>query len=224
MENSTTNKGLKLWGASKIKKQQDKIAKSGTKLLAMIRENANQCLAHFKAHGDITLAERLLASLPPGMVVAGLAKWFKDFAPVKFDVKGKAEVTGKPEETKLEEAMGKDWTQDAEVKSRANRPFTQPNIAYFKGMMSRWASKVDKLNAEAPAGQRMTPEEVAVTKAWINGLVETGNTLTILRTGGDKAEIKPQNPKGESRSAVQRAKKAARDALASEVRPEQAAA
>lgn len=200
------NTSFKLLAASVIMKQQDQIAVTGTKMLEMIRENAQQCLAHFKAHGDITLAERLLASLPQGMVVAGLAKWFKDFAPVKFDAKGKAEVTGDHKETKLDEAAEKNWVEDAQVKDRANKPITKPTIAFFKGRIQGFVKQVDRFNESAPAAEKMTDQEVKTVKMWLSAISSFGNQVTVL-TDKDEPSVAAVNAKGESRGAVQAAKR-----------------
>lgn len=194
---------FKLWSTKDITKQQDQIAVTGTKMLVMIRENAQQCLAHFKQHGDITLAERLLASLPQGMVVAGLAKWFKDFAPVKFDAKGKAEVTGDPSETKLEEAAEKNWVEDAQVQDRANKPITKPTIAFFKGRIQGFVKQVDRFNESAPEKEKMTTQEVETVKMWLNAVTEFGNKVTVA---ADHKPVKEADSKGVSRAAVRAAK------------------
>lgn len=210
------NAELKLWSAAQITKQQDTIAVTGTKMLAMIRENANQCLAHFKAHGDITLAERLLASLPQGMVVAGLAKWFKDFAPVKFDAKGKAEVTGDPATTKLEEAQTKNWVEDAQVKDRATKPITKPTIAFFKGRIEGFVKQVDRYNESAGPQDKMTEAEVSQVKLFLGSVSEFAKKVTVLSHVAP--EVIPADSQGTSRAAVQAAKRGKRkgDPLASE--------
>lgn len=178
---------LKVWPAAKIKAQQDQIAVTGVKMLEMIRENAEQCLAHFKAHGDITLAERLLASLPNGMVVAGLAKWFKDFAPVKFDSKGKAEITDKEKikDIDLEAAQAKNWVDDSQVQDRANRPIEPFNPAMIKGRIKGMLAQLKK--AEEPggrgfglSGQTTTPEEQEKIKTACYNLVN--NTIKAMDT------------------------------------------
>jgi len=143
--------GFKLQPAKLIRAQQDTIAKTGVQLMAAIRANADQCLAHFQKHGDITLAERLIASVPRGIVVAGLAKWFKDFAPVSFDKEGKATVTGPKEDTKLDEAIQKDWTGDVQVMARATNPIEPIN---FKWIQSRIASLKSQLKKAAEQGGR----------------------------------------------------------------------
>lgn len=207
-----------LLAAAAIRKQQDQIAKLGTDMLELIHVNSIHCLAHFKEHGDITLAERLLASVPRGMVVAGLAKWFTDFAPVKFDQSGKATVTGKPSETKLEAAAEKDWTEDAAVKDRATRPIEPFNISFARKRISGLVSQYEKALAEGGRGVGVlneagefvpyTEEQKAQLLDYLKRAAATPVADLRATTEPDKV-VKPVNTKGESRTAVQKAKKMA---------------
>ena len=214
---------LILMSAAAIKKQQDTIAKLGTDMLELIRENSIQCLAHFKKHGDITLAERLLASVPRGMVVAGLAKWFADFAPVKFDQSGKATVTGKPSETKLEAAAEKDWTADASVRDRATRPIEPFNISFVKKRIMSLKSQYEKalkdggrgVGVQTEAGEFVpyTDEQKKQLEDFLSRLATTP-VADLKATESDTvikpSAVKPVNAKGESRAKVQTAKRSAR--------------
>lgn len=170
---------FKLWSAADIKAHQDTIATSGKALMTMIRDNGNQCLAHFKAHGDITLAERLLASLPNGVVVAGLAKWLQSHAPVKFDRDGKATVTGKPEETKLDEALAKDWVMDTQVQNRAKNPIEPMSPALIKGRIKGYLKQIEKAGETGGRGfVGKTPEEQKATQVACENLIN--KTILIM--------------------------------------------
>jgi hypothetical protein len=69
-----------LMNAADIGKRISKIARVGSSLQAEIHEIAVQTLGHIAAHGDYTLAVRLLDALPNGQRVKALAFWFNRFS------------------------------------------------------------------------------------------------------------------------------------------------
>lgn len=211
--NTKITTSFKLWNSAAITAQQDQIAKTGVKMLEMIRENMLQCAAHFQQHGDITLAERLLVSLPRGMIVAGVAEWFKQVAPVKFDEKGKATVTGDHKSTDMGKAETLDWTDNAEVKKRATKPITKPTIAFFKQRIQGFIKQVDRYNEQAPANEKMTDDEAKLVKLFLASVSEFANKVTLLP---QKEAVKAADSQGQSRAGVRAAKQKAKDDLASQ--------
>jgi hypothetical protein len=69
-----------LMDAAEIGKRISKIARVGASLQAEIHQIAVQTLGHIAAHGDYTLAVRLLDALPNGQRVKALAFWFGRFS------------------------------------------------------------------------------------------------------------------------------------------------
>lgn len=66
--------------AQEITKRIAKIAKVGVSLQAEIHEIAVQTLGHVAAHGDYTLAVRLVNSLPSGQRRQALCAWYRNFS------------------------------------------------------------------------------------------------------------------------------------------------
>lgn len=66
--------------SAEVAKRIAKIAKVGASLQAEIHEIAVQTLAHIAAHGDTTLAIRLLNGLPNGQRVKALGFWYGEMS------------------------------------------------------------------------------------------------------------------------------------------------
>jgi hypothetical protein len=80
---------FKLEGIDSIKKQITGIAKSGVRLIAAIQVAAMQVLAHACKHGDVTLAQSLVNSVPKHHKAA-LVAWLEVYGPFAYDSKTKA--------------------------------------------------------------------------------------------------------------------------------------
>ena len=60
------------------------IAKRGAKLDADIHSTAVQTLLHAEAHGDVTLATKLVGAMPKSGRVKGLIVWYHENSPLRF--------------------------------------------------------------------------------------------------------------------------------------------
>jgi hypothetical protein len=75
---------FKLETAESIKKQIAGIGRAGVRLIAAIQVSAVQVIAHAVAHGDITLAQSLVESVPKHHK-ATLVAFLENFGPFKWD-------------------------------------------------------------------------------------------------------------------------------------------
>ena len=168
----------------------DRSVKTTAKGLELIHEASVQCILHAEKHGDVTLAQKLMQDVKDnckGVVVAGLAKWFQDYSPVRLtsengEVKASLLKAGekgyKAFDTK---AASENVAMEApEVKNRAERPITKPTIAFFKQRISGFAKQVDRFQETAPEDQKMTQAEVNTIKLWLNSVTEFGNKVTVM--------------------------------------------
>ena len=69
-------------GTKSITRKITSIRTRGRKLDADIHTTALSCVYHAEQHGDVTLAERLMDSMPNGSRVKSLAVWLEDFFPM----------------------------------------------------------------------------------------------------------------------------------------------
>lgn len=158
--------------------------------LAGLHADMVQCMLHAEKHGDITLAEHLMQSVKDkckGVVVAGVAQWFDKFSPVKLtstDGVVKAELLKEGDKGykpfQSAEAEATPAMESKEVGARANRPITKPTIGYFKKRIAGFINQVDNFNKEAPENERMTDQEVKITKLWLNSVSDFGAKVTVM--------------------------------------------
>ncbi|AGW43585.1 hypothetical protein JG068_03 [Burkholderia phage JG068] len=70
--------------AAEMEKAIASIANRGKKLDADIHQAACSTLAHAINHGDVTLAQKLVAAMPKSARTKALAAWFVDFGPADW--------------------------------------------------------------------------------------------------------------------------------------------
>lgn len=76
-----------IWLKADIKKDQDGIKRSLTKLEAAIHANAIQCMMHAEEHGDTSLMRRLLIDIvdpKSGYRTQGLIAWMRHYSPMEL--------------------------------------------------------------------------------------------------------------------------------------------
>lgn len=76
-----------LWLKADIKKDQDGIKRSLTKLEMSIHANAIQCMMHAEQHGDTSLMRRLLIDIvdsKSGYRTQGLIAWMRTYSPMEL--------------------------------------------------------------------------------------------------------------------------------------------
>lgn len=92
-------------GAGAITQAITSIATRGKKLEKDIHVIAVSCLNHADKHGDITLANRLIAAVPTMARKNALRDWFLAFGKFSYDAKSKSLVFNKTGVTLLQDAM-----------------------------------------------------------------------------------------------------------------------
>ena len=95
----------------------DSIAKRGKKLDQDIHRAGVNCIHHIDKHGDITLAEKLIESMPKSARKKGLIVWFMDNSKLSYSEDEKKYIYDKSKKTNLERAMETPfWEHSQEVK------------------------------------------------------------------------------------------------------------
>lgn len=96
-------------GSAKIGSLIDSIANRGKKLDADIQRAALSVMAHHSQHGDVTLINRLVASMPKGSRVNALMRYIETFGAVRWDKDKKEFVHAKGKKFDLEAASARTW-------------------------------------------------------------------------------------------------------------------
>ena len=95
----------------------DSIAKRGQRLDNDIHKAGVNCIYHIDQHGDITLAEKLIESMPKSSRKKALVLWFMDNSKLSYNEEEKKYVYDKAKKTFLERAIEKPfWDHSQEVK------------------------------------------------------------------------------------------------------------
>lgn len=156
--------------------------------LVMIHTAAVQTMMHAEEHGDVTLCARLMQEVKDnckGVVVAGLADWFKKYSPVKLiveegKVKGTMLKPGEPgyKAFNVQEAEANPAMESKEVGDRANRPIEPFSIALVKKMIRGFESKLDKAIKE---GNREIVGDPELIRTFIKGVVKAADKVEVLK-------------------------------------------
>ena len=95
----------------------DSIASRGKRLDNDIHKAGVNCIYHIDQHGDITLAEKLIESMPKSSRKKALVLWFIDNSKLSYNEDEKKYVYDKTKKTFLERAIEKPfWDHSQEVK------------------------------------------------------------------------------------------------------------
>jgi len=104
--------GMKLiTGKAAIEAAIKSILTRGKKLDSDIHVAGVSCLNHIELHGDITLAVRLIDSMPKGSRVNALREWMNVHGKLRYNAETKEWSYAKDKTTLLEEAIATSWTE-----------------------------------------------------------------------------------------------------------------
>lgn len=185
---------VKLMSAANVRKSID----TNTRMIAVglvgLHADMVQCMLHAEKHGDITLAQYLMQQVRDnckGVVVAGIAQWFAKFSPIKLtsqDGVVNAELLKEGDKGykpfNSAEAETTPAMESREVTDRANRPIVKPTISYFKGRIAGFAKQVDNYNEKASDNEKLSADDAALIKTWLNAVTEFGNKVSVLNEDG----------------------------------------
>lgn len=145
----TTTTMKLLVGTAAIEKAIVSIQTRGKKLDHDIHVAAVSAMAHHDEHGDVTLVNRLVNSMPKGSRVNALRDFILTYGKVKYDQENKLFVHDKAGEFDLEGAAGICWTEF--------KP--EPEYVPFDALASvkQLIAKLDK--ADTTKGDKVTPEQ-----------------------------------------------------------------
>lgn len=60
------------------------VADHGKSFMALLHDTAVQVMLHVQKHHDTTMVDKLFTAIPPGVMVAGLKKWYTDNTPIRL--------------------------------------------------------------------------------------------------------------------------------------------
>ena len=110
-------KGFVAMDTAKLNALIDSIASRGKRLDNDIHRAGINCIYHIDQHGDITLAEKLIESMPKSSRKKALVLWFMDNSKLSYNEEEKKYVYDKSKKTSLERAIEKPfWDHSQEVK------------------------------------------------------------------------------------------------------------
>jgi hypothetical protein len=133
--------------AADVSKRIAKIGKSAQAVQKEIHEIAVQTLAHIAAHGDYTLAVKLLDNLPNGQRVKALAKWYNHFSngTVSFNFDPSVGWKGKLAKTRSIEDFDLDAAESTTFADLLpEKGYSTLTIEGFMAMLKRTADKDGK--------------------------------------------------------------------------------
>lgn len=115
---------FKLLSKTEIMKQIKGLGAEVKRLDDKIKDIALQCLAHAKAHGDVTLMDALIDELPKGYFNNGFRQWMNNNSPIRIDPK-----TGKIRQMKPGEPGFKPYNVEAAAETPMVKRETGANAA-----------------------------------------------------------------------------------------------
>lgn len=131
-------------GSAAISEAIDSIARRGKSLDRDIQVAALSAMQHHSEHGDVTLINRLVVSMPKGSRVNALRTFIETFGAVVYD-KNKF-VHSKSKTFRLDDAMQVLWT-DFKPET-AYQPITDP-AKLVNSLIARLEADVDKLGSQS---------------------------------------------------------------------------
>ena len=185
---------VKLLYAAKIGDLINRAVNKTSKGLALIHDAAVQTMLHAKKTGDVTLAARLMQEFKDnckGVVVAGLAEWFKANSPIKLtveegQVKGKLLKKGEPgyKDFDTVKAEAEPAMESKAVAGRTDRPIEPMSLAMLKGRLKGLADQVEKAASEGGRGfDGPTPEmqaaQARICRTFVENLVVLADKIDL---------------------------------------------
>lgn len=165
MTKATKTAAALIVGAAAIQKAITSIATRGAKLDADIQHAGLSVLAHIQAHGDYTLAERLVTAMPKGARKLALVEWMLAFGQVRKLEKGATDNAAiaeghifaydKARKTNMEGAAAMPWT---EFKKEAD-------VLTAFDAQAAVAAVLKRLSAASKGGLTIEHREEALTEA-----------------------------------------------------------
>lgn len=154
-------------GVAAIKSAIDSIARRGKKLDRDIQVAALSAMQHHVEHGDVTLINRLVDSMPKGSRVNALRAFIETFGAVRFDAESKKFVHVKGATFRLDDAMQIMWSEFKP--ETAYQPITDPF-----GRVVALVAAFEKDVAELGDASKVTPEMISALKSAKAEAIEAG--------------------------------------------------
>jgi hypothetical protein len=154
-------------GSGAIKAAIDSIARRGKKLDRDIQVAALSAMQHHVEHGDVTLINRLVDSMPKGSRVNALRAFIETFGAVRYDTESKNFLHIKGATFRLDDAMQIMWSEFKP--EAAYQPITDP----FK-RFDQLVGQFEKDMAEMGDASKVTPEMISALKSAKAEAIEAG--------------------------------------------------
>jgi hypothetical protein len=165
-----------------IKKQIATIGRTGVRLILAIQSAAIQCIAHTVKHGDITLANQLIAATPKHQR-ASLIAFFEVYGPFAY-MKADKQLAYFKGNKALKDVMGKDLSEeyvDALPKWDSMVKPPEPKSVYdVQEECDKFLTRIRKLAADSTLEVR--------NKTLLNEMLATYNKFVAKQALGDAAE------------------------------------
>ena len=145
-------------GAANIKAAIDSIERRGKKMDRDIQVAALSAMQHHVEHGDVTLINRLVASMPKGMRVNALRAFIETFGAVRYDAESKLFMHVKGGTFRIDDAMAVLWNEFKP--EAAYQPITDP----FK-RFDQLVSQFERDMKEMGDASKVTPDMIEALKS-----------------------------------------------------------
>lgn len=156
-----------LSSAAEIKAAIESIARRGKKLDQDIQVAALSSMQHHADHGDITLINRLVASMPNGSRVNALKAYIETFGAVRYDTESKIFTHNKGKSFDVNEAAKIMWT---DFKPEAEYvPINDPFVK-FDQLVTQFERDMTEMGEKS----KVTPEMIAALKSAKAEALEAG--------------------------------------------------
>jgi len=129
-------------GSKAIAEAIDSIARRGKKLDREIQIAALSAMQHHVEHGDVTLINRLIVSMPKGSRVNALRAFIETFGAVVYDSKSKKFVHSKTKAFRLDDAMRIMWTDFK--REQEYKPIADP-AKMVHSLIARMQTDINKM-------------------------------------------------------------------------------
>jgi hypothetical protein len=193
--------GIKLMSAKDIKALQDQAGTALVSGMKLLHDASVQTMLHVQKHHDTTLVDRLFTKVPPGVVVAGLRKWFEDNSPIRItstkDAAGNFSHIAKelkaddPDFTpyEVQKANDKTFGQDRATVDRANNPIEPWSLELAQKRIAGLLRSFDKDMSGEGQRKMAKGENPTVIRAALLSAMEGVNKLAVLDEGNRKGAI-----------------------------------
>ena len=154
-------------GAANIKSAIDSIERRGKKYDHDVQIAALSAMQHHVEHGDVTLINRLVGSMPKGSRVNALRAFIETFGAVRFDAESKLFVHVKGGTFRLDDAMAVMWNEFKP--EAAYQPITDP-FKRFDQLVSQFERDMKEMGDQS----KVTPEMIAALKSAKSQAIQAG--------------------------------------------------